>query len=207
MSNEKTALELVDELIEGKDRFVGTDELRDIKAAIEREHQQAVDNWAAKSVELVRAEKLRETEKLLFVKRATELQETIDNLEFQVKTYTRTIQNMNDRLKSAITLRPISELPDRVPDGCAIVLVSETCAFAVYENPASYPGWQGFYIIPFPPKAERRLHPCYMPGCGGSVTSINGVEKTDWRMMCTKCGMLGPIFNTKAKAELEWGYE
>ena len=33
----KTALELVDELIEGKDRFVGTDELRDIKAAIERE--------------------------------------------------------------------------------------------------------------------------------------------------------------------------
>ena len=174
---EKTALELVDEII-ACPGCPSIKHLTCLKSAIERERD-------AMMADIQR------------------LQVAIGQNQAE---FDRAIQEMNDRLKSAITMRPISELPDKVPDGCAIVLVSETCAFAVYENPASYPGWQGFYIIPFPPKAERKLHPCYMPGCGGSVTSINGVEKTDWRMMCTKCGMLGPIFNTKAKAELEWGH-
>ena len=53
-----------------------------------------------------------------------------------------------------------------------------------------------------PPAAFIR---CYMPGLR-SVTTINGTEKTDWHMMVMRYGMLGPIFNTKAKAELEWGY-
>ena len=113
--------------------------------------------------------------------------------------FDRTIQEMNDRLKSAVVMRPISELPDKVPAGWDYVMVNNL-GVTMCKTYATH-----FYILPLP-KPERRLHPCYMPGCGGSVIAINGVEKTDWRITCTKCGMLGPIFNTKAKSELEWGH-
>ena len=186
---EKTALELVDELIEGKDRFVGTDELRDIKSAIEWEQKNEDDEYSAL------------------------LQISADRA--------RIIVDLTAQLKSAITMRPISELPDRVPDGCVIVVVNdreyvEHISHGITGLRKHFMYWEPgilnrkppthFYILPLP-KAERKLHPCYMPGCGGSVTAINGVEKTDWRITCTKCGMLGPIFNTKEKAELEWGHE
>lgn len=110
----------------------------------------------------------------------------------------------------------IAELPDRVPDGCMCILVSATYLWPfgnseliknsryVAENfKASRP--THFYILPLPPAPERKLHPCHMPGCRGLAVAVTG-ENGTWRVKCIRCGMLGPIFNTKEKAELEWGH-
>jgi len=199
----------------------------------------------------------------LSAKRETEMKETIGNLESKVKSHTQTIQEMNDRLKSAIVMRPISEelqqrdgdtthilsnilrnwspekqkslvrgivgesmivmrpiaeLPDRVPDGCVIVAIraDNTDVFVwrhcrdikdiVAKNP-----FEGFYILPLP-KPARRLHPCYMPGCGGDgkcVYDYSGSEdrsRKSWFVDCLKCHAQGPRCDSEQEAEQAWGY-
>lgn len=191
---EKTALELVDEL----DRYLtggplgchdptATSLARSIKAAIERERD-------AMMADIQR------------------LQAAISQNQAE---FDRTIQEMNDRLKSAVVMRPISELPDKVPDGCMVVVVSATCLWPfgnseliknlryVAENfKASRP--THFYILPLP-KPALRLHRCYMPQCKGEVAAKYHTDC--WRVVCSKCGMLGPTFDTQEEAEKEWGTE
>lgn len=210
MNEQKTAFELVDELI-GMMGCPPPGQLIKLKSAIELERQQAVDDWAAKSVELVQSEKLREIEKLLSAKRETEMKETIGNLESKVKSHTQTIQEMNDRLKSAITMRPISELPDKVPDGCCLCLVGPHYFHggfvtglpkAAVSELATH-----FYILPMPPALERKLHPCYMPGCGGKASIFVSIDGDGYFVHCDKCEATGPVRVDKKGAEKAWGYE
>ena len=140
---------------------------------------------------------------------------TIDGLEELVKSNTRTIQDMNDRLKSAITMRPISELPDKVPDGCAVVAANEKHFWIWFKNdiPVEWAKKQGggkpteYCVIPAP-KPVRRLHPCYMPGCGGEAVAgtYDSAGKGWWRMQCQKCGMKGPEYSSEEAAKQAWGY-
>lgn len=221
MSEQKTVVELMDDAMCAVGRYLCGDDipkisvsgivtaLENIKSAIERERQQAVDDWAAKSVELVQSEKLREIEKLLSAKRETEMKETIGNLESKVKSHTQTIREMNDRLKSAIVMRPISELPDKVPDGCAIVMIKSggvwwtrgagTPKDGAWEDYATH-----FYIIPYAPKPDRRLHPCYMPGCRKEVVTVQA--SIDGYFVSCSCGASGPVKDTEEAAKQAWGY-
>lgn len=145
MSNEKTALELVGRATAniGHGYNVSIGCMRDIKAAIERERD-------AMMADIQR------------------LQVAIGQNQAE---FDRTIQEMNDSQKSASTMRPISELPDRVPTGCFVVAVSAAEAW-VWErgiNPqkaheASTVKALGFYIVPIPPDPDGALKPC--PFCG-----------------------------------------
>lgn len=111
--------------------------------------------------------------------------------------------------KSAIVMRPISELPDMVPDGCWLCLVGPDYFYSGF-----IPGLPGavselathFIIVPRPPKPARRLHPCYMPGCGGEAK----IEKTFTGRQyayCEQCGAHGPVCGTMQEAKDAWGYE
>jgi len=177
---EKTALELVDEII-ACPGCPSIKHLTCLKSAIERERD------------------------------ANEI--TIDGLEELVKSNTHTIQEMNDRLKSAITMRPISELPDKVPDGCAVVAANEKHFWIWFKNdiPVEWAKKQGggkpteYCVIPAP-KPVRRLHPCYMPGCGGEAK----IEKTftgRQYVYCEQCGAHSPVCATMQEAKDAWGYE
>ena len=250
MSNEKTALELVDELCglrAGTDGCVRFDWVlmysEKIKSAIERERDKSESECEALS------------------SLANERGSIIGNLESQVKAHTRTIQDMNDRLKSAIerereqsataqqildavsitahlsksqregeslvgwvkrmtaaedqlksaiTMRPISELPDRVPDGCVVVQLADYAISSANsanplhkENHATH-----FYILPLPPALERKLHPCYFPWCKGKAEAVkySVVGREWWRVVCLKCGVKGREYDTKEESEAEWGY-
>lgn len=179
---EKTALELVDELI----AMMGCPppgQLIKLKSAIERERD------------------------------ASEI--TIDGLEELVKSHTQTIHEMNDRLKSAITMRPISELPGKVPDGCAVFAFNDIggCLFSKDANPQKISPLNGttfthFYVLPLPlPKTERRLHPCRMPGCGSNALDVQKDDDMDlYCIDCTKCGARGPMCGTIQDAKDAWGY-
>ena len=164
---EKTALELVDEII-ACPGCPSIKHLTCLKSAIERE---------------------RDTNEV-----------TIDGLEKLVETHTRTIQDMNDRLKSAIVMRPISELPDRVPDECGCVMV-DSHGVTMCKTYATH-----FYILPLP-KPERRLHPCYMPGCGGKASIFVSIDGDGYFVHCDKCGATGPVRADEDAAEQAWGYE
>ena len=180
----KTAVELVDEL----DRYLtggplgchdptATGLAKSIKAAIEREQKNEDDEYSAL------------------------IQISADRA--------RIIVDLTAQLKSAITMRPISELPDKVPDGCVIVQLNSeyvNTALTDEEHLGRSSDATHFYILPLPPAPERKLHPCHMPGCRGLAVAVTG-ENGTWRVKCIRCGMLGPIFNTKEKAELEWGHE
>ena len=125
--------------------------------------------------------------------------EKIYELEEKVIHQSNTIKDMNARLQSAITLRPISELPDNVPDECGCVMV-DSHGVTMCKTYATH-----FYILPLP-KAERRLHPCYMPGCGGEAK----IEKTFTSrqyVYCEQCGAHGPVCATMQEAKDAWGYE
>ncbi len=116
--------------------------------------------------------------------------------------------------KSAIVMRPISELPGKVPDGCVIVAVGKlrvTIKCWVWEpgdDVFHHEGETHFYILPLP-KVERKLHPCYFPWCKGEVKANNcggAVRDPWWRVICLKCGTEGPGFDTEEAAEQAWGY-
>lgn len=62
-----------------------------------------------------------------------------------------------------------------------------------------------FYILPLP-KAERRLHPCYMPGCGGKASIFVSIDGDEYFLHCDKFGATGPVRTDKKKAEQDWGY-
>jgi hypothetical protein len=188
--SEKTALELVDEL----DRHLtggplgchdptATNLIRSVKSAIEREQGQAVARFAKQCNETAQAE-----------------------------------LKLRELQKSAIVMRPIAELPDRVPDGCVIVAVGKlrvTIKCWVWEpgeDVFPHKGETHFYILPLP-KPARRLHPCYMPGCGGDVVPIYDYHGRDpkvlksWYVFCQKCGARGARCDTEEESKNAWGYE
>jgi len=178
---EKTALELVDEII-ACPGCPSIKHLTCLKSAIERERD-------AMMADIQR------------------LQAAIGQNQAE---FDRTIQEMNDRLKSAVTLRPISELPDKVPDGCVIVSWDATGPFIWLEGRsdirsiASHSKTFGFYILPLP-KPERHLHPCYMPGCGGQASIFVSIDGDGYFVHCDKCGATGPVRADEDAAEQAWG--
>jgi hypothetical protein len=136
----RTALELVDELLERWDGGGMYERMKSIKSAIELEQAASASIFARK-----------ETEILFHHKAIKELNLKLSDLE-----------------KSAITMRPISELPDRVPDGCVIVAFSDDNTVFIWEKRrireiAEKNKLTSFYILPLPVK-ERKLRPC--PFCG-----------------------------------------
>ena len=81
-------------------------------------------------------------------------------------------QHVNDLLKeveelksakSAITMRPISELPDKVPDGCVIVCVNADVITGTWYYELDIctmrAGATHFYILPLP-KPDRKIKAC-----------------------------------------------
>ena len=188
---EKTALELVERAITDicHGYNVSYNFMADIKSAIERER----DAMLADNQRLQAA--------------ISQNQAAFDG----------TIQEMSARLKSSIVMRPISELPDRVPDGCVIVVVGKwrvTIKCWVWEPGADvfpHEGETHFYVLPLP-KVERKLHPCYMPGCGGDgkcVYDYSGSEdrsRKSWFVDCLKCHAQGPRCDSEQEAEQAWGY-
>lgn len=107
---------------------------------------------------------------------------------------------------AAIRMHPISELPECVPDGCIVILVSHDQTWTKWSGAVhKQKGATHFYILPLPAK-ERKLHACYIPGCGGDIkASVDG--KGFWRMRCATCHMLGPPRNTEEEAKDAWGWE
>lgn len=115
-----------------------------------------------------------------------------------------------------IEMRPISEMPDRVPEGCVVVIVGERDSWLVTRfdiNPREKVKQTGglgnpieFCIVPYAkPVAPRKLHACYMPGCGGDAETVT-VEGGTWRVKCLKCGALGPRQNNEEAAKKAWGF-
>ena len=167
-------------------------------------------NIEKKSLELV-DEFIRETNEagyrwsqLLNIKSAIEREQKNEDDEYSALLQisadrARIIVDLTAQLKSAITMRPISELPDRVPDECDCVMV-DSHGVTMCKTYATH-----FYILPLP-KAERKLHPCYMPGCGGEAK----IEKTFTGRQyayCEQCGAHGPVCGTMQEAKDAWGYE
>lgn len=113
---------------------------------------------------------------------------------------------------SMIEMRPISELPHKVPDGCVIVAMkgNDTDVF-MWKHYHDIKGiaksykFTCFYILPLP-KPARKLHACYMPGCGGIRLFVFGRNDGDYQIECEKCGAHGPIKETKQAAMDAWGY-
>ena len=181
---EKTALELVDEII-ACPGCPSIKHLTCLKSAIERERD-------AMMADIQR------------------LQVAIGQNQAE---FDRTIQDMNDRLKSAITMRPISELPGKAPDGCAVFAFNDIGGwlFSKDANPQKISPLNGttfthFYTLPLPPAPERKLHKCYMPGCEGEAK----IEKTftgRQYVYCEQCGAHGPVCATMQEAKDAWGYE
>ena len=167
---EKTALELVDEII-ACPGCPSIKHLTCLKSAIERERD-------AMMADIQR------------------LQVAIGQNQAE---FDRAIKDMNARLQSAVTMRPISELPDRVPDECGCVMV-DSHGVTMCKTYATH-----FYILPLP-KAERKLHPCYMPGCGGQASIFVSIDGDGYFVHCDKCGATGPVRADKDAAKQAWGY-
>jgi hypothetical protein len=189
--SEKTAVELVDELI-ACPGCPSTKNLASLKSAIERERVQSVTAQQildAVSITAHLSKSMREGESLV--------------------GWTKRMMAAEDQLKSAITMRPISELPDKVPDGCVVVSWDATGPFIWLEgrsdirSVASHSKTFGFYILPLP-KPARHLHPCYMPGCEKDVVTAQAFNG-GYFVSCS-CGASGPIKPTKQEANEAWGY-
>ena len=78
--------------------------------------------------------------------------------------------------QSSITMRHISELPDKVPEGCVIVAWDNRGIFAwdagradILKISSKYEMF-GFYVLPLP-LPERKLKPC--PFCGAKPRPID----------------------------------
>ena len=187
MSEQKTALELVDELISKENETPPTTTtktytdthiaLLKIKSAIERERAKDTEEYSAlMNVSADRA---------------------------------GIINDLTAQLKSAITMRPISELPDRVPGRHTVVQLNSEWIMSASTDTVQHLGKSSdathFYILPLPPAPERKLHPCYMPGCGGEAK----IEKTFTSrqyVYCEQCGAHGPVCATMQEAKDAWGY-
>jgi len=201
-----------------------------LKAAIEREQDlSATAEQLLDAVEIAAnlSKSLREGEPLVaWVKRmiadsesAITMRPILDELQQRDGDTTNTLSNIlshwsPEKQKSLargimgenlIEMRPISELPDRVPEGCMLVAVAPGKWWAI--GGSAIPEFEQathFYILPLP-VAERKLHPCYMPGCGGAV--VGWMDGCNAYVACPKCGARGPFMPTKEEAEEAWGWE
>jgi hypothetical protein len=109
-------------------------------------------------------------------------------------------------LEESIRFQPISELPDKMPDGCVIMTVSNTGVVSLWRSP--FPQLDcatHFCILPFQ-KPERKLHRCYMPGCGGMAVAYQ-YDSPKWHVQCIKCNATGPQKDSESEAKDAWGWE
>lgn len=119
----------------------------------------------------------------------------------------RTRSLLDTLRKSAITMRPIFELPDNVPEGCVVVQCTpkwiahwDWIGSVFRDSDATH-----FYVMPLP-KPECKLHRCHIPGCGGEPFLDFSMSNDAW-IACTKCGARGPVRKTIKDAEDAWGWE
>ena len=125
---------------------------------------------------------------------------------------------------SSIIIRPIEEMPDAVSEFGCVIMFSESNTW-IYKTPKSsllhiLSGIRKdhdnqsptcFCIIPSLSIMEhkRKLHPCYCCGHTEMETRFIFNYETDgaWRVVCPKCGMMGPSNQIQGKANEAWGYE
>lgn len=165
MRAQKTALELVDECFVTNE--VNMDNLENIKSAIEREHENKMDNIA-------RLQAMYDTQS----EHVAEAEQRIKRLE----------QNAVNMPRCEITMRPISELPDTVPEGCVIVAVGGGESWT-WDDEAEIPHeWlkrpnsrkPALFCIITIPEAERKLKACpYCQAIPVKLTNYWDIKHTD----------------------------
>ena len=210
MTEQKTVMGLIDDVI---DRW-GGDMLRErmgqIRTAVKQE-QEFFDKKIRDMEESSYHQSRSIEKKNARLKYATweygDLLAMYDARNKTIKQLNEKIEDLTAQLKSVITMRPISELPDKVPDGCSIIqLNGDGCIWEATgtDTPKMDKDATHFCIIPLP-SAERKLHPCYMPGCNGAgkIGDIAG----DYRVKCELCGATGPRQSTEQLAMDAWGYQ
>jgi len=185
MSEQKTAVELVDEMINIESESPPTTtaktytdahiSLLKIKSAIEREQANAERRFKNKCESLIQLE-----------------------------------HAYSELKKSAVTMRPISELPDKVPDGCVIVAMNSDHTWVWFSSDNIPRGWLNerngdskpntFCFIPRP-MPERKLKPC--PWC----KAIPFERQNYWIIEhADECALEGTTIIRKGKEDL-WGRE
>jgi hypothetical protein len=145
-----------------------------------------------------------------------EQQEVAYQQEEQITDQAKTIKHMNEKLASAITLRPISELPDKVPEECVIVAMNSVHTWMWFTGEKIPHEWLNesnvdsipnvFCFVPRP-MPERKLKPCPFCGSSGKPYWAIGCAPGCWWVICNKCRAIGPRKSTETKAKEAWGWE
>jgi len=180
MRAQKTALELVDECFVTNE--VNMDNLENIKSAIEREHIEAAEMKRAAQDWHARVLAMYDTQS----EHVAEAEQRIKRLE----------QNAVNMSRCEITMRPISELPDWVEEGCCLIYFDDLGAKLTGR------GASHFCIMPLPkPYPHRKLKACpYCQAIPVKLTNYWNIRHTDACPIQSACVIMFDKCDT-------WGWE
>ena len=106
-----------------------------------------------------------------------------------------------------IDWRPICECKqgEALPENCFAVYRSKTGDITSSDLEFDVTSHDVSFAIIRKPVVERVLKPC--PFRCDSICESRILEWNDWRVVCPKCGCLGPRGESELQAEDRWGYE